>query len=297
MKMRPNPILIKLGYSDHDRLVIVHTDDIGMCNASVQAFIELTELRAISSAATMVPCSWFPKVAAYCRRHKDVDMGVHLTLTSEWETYRWSPISTTAVESGIIDPEGYFYRRSEDVQQNGNVNAVQAELTAQVERAKAAGIDITHLDTHMTSVAHPKFILGYIQLATENKVPCLFPRLDENGFIKLGLDQEAATFAARYVEVLEDQGIPLVDHGDGLDLDKPDHRLDYAKQKLSGLSSGITHFVIHPSIETPELIAITPDWKSRVADFDTFRDEKIRQHIANEGIHVIGYKDLRNLFK
>lgn len=295
--MKPNPVLKKLGYAEQDRLVIIHTDDIGMCNASVQAFIELSEYGLISSGATMVPCPWFPQVASFCRQNRSIDMGVHLTLTSEWNNYRWAPISTSNVSSGLIDDEGYFYKRSEDTQLFGNPEAAQSELTAQVERAILAGIEITHLDTHMSTVAHPKFIMAYVQLAIQNNLPFLFPRMDEAGFISLGLDQETATFAANYVSVLEDQGIPLVDHADGLDLDKPVGRLDYAKEKLSNLPSGITHFVIHPSEDTPELLAITPDWKSRVADFNTFRDEKIREHIKKEGLQVIGYKALKELIR
>jgi chitin disaccharide deacetylase len=293
--MQPNPVLKKLGYSNHDRLVIIHTDDIGMCNASIQAFIELIEAGIISSGATMVPCAWFPSVAAFCRENPKVDLGVHLTLTSEWDNYRWTPISTSSVESGMIDSDGYFYRRSEDVQLHGDPEAVQTELIAQVEKAKSARIEITHVDTHMGTVAHPRFVMGYIQLAIQNHIPFLFPRMDEAGFIRLGLDAETATFAARYVSVLEDQGVPLVDFADGLDLDKPAERLDYAKHKLSNLSSGITHFVIHPSKDTPELLAIAPDWRSRVADFNTFRDERIREHLIKDGINVIGYKALKEL--
>src|SRR4030043_269782 len=151
--MEPNPILKKLGFANNDRLVIIHTDDIGMCHASVQAYSELVDFGLISSAATMVPCSWFPQVALFCRQNAKVDMGVHLTLTSEWNTYRWSPISTHRLESGLIDSEGYFHRRSEDVQTSGDPEAVQIELQAQLDRAISAGISITHLDTHMLTVA------------------------------------------------------------------------------------------------------------------------------------------------
>ena len=86
--MNPNPILKRLGFTSADRLVIIHTDDIGMCQASIQAYADLWDFGLISSGATMVPCSWFPQTAAYCRAHLGVDMGIHLTLTSEWEGYR-----------------------------------------------------------------------------------------------------------------------------------------------------------------------------------------------------------------
>lgn len=223
--MNPNPILKRLGFSANDRLVIIHTDDVGMCQASIQAFSELFECGIISSGATMVPCSWFPQVALVCRQNPNVDMGVHLTLTSEWRTYRWSPISTRHHESGMIDVEGYFHRRSEDTQLKADPEAVQIELREQLTRAISAGITVTHLDTHMATVAHPKFINGYIQLARQNKLPFLFPRTDEAGFMQVGMDQVTASLAANLVGTLEEQGMPLVDHATGLDLAKPVDRL------------------------------------------------------------------------
>ena len=293
--MRANPILNKLGYSNDDRLVIIHTDDIGMCNASIQAYSDLLENGLVSSGATMVPCSWFPKVAEYCRRKSDVDMGVHLTLTSEWDNYRWAPISTGLRESGMVDEEGYFYRSTEEAQTHGDPEAVLVELQSQIDRAFSAGIQVTHIDTHMITVAHPKFVNSYIQLAIKHKLPFLFPRQDETGFKKLGIDTETAQLAAKLALSLEERGMPLVDHAAGLDLDKPNDRLEQAKQAISDLQPGITHFIIHPSIETNELKAITPDWQSRVADYHTFMNDEIRKYINKAGVQIIGYKTLKSL--
>ena len=294
--METNPILNKLGFSNRDRLVIIHTDDIGMCHASIQAYSELVEFGLISSGATMAPCSWFPQVATYCRQKPKVDMGIHLTLTSEWDSYRWSPLSTHSRDSGLIDSEGYFYRSSEEVQLHGKPESVEKELQAQVDRALTAGLDITHLDTHMNTVAHPKYILSYIQLAVQHKLPFLFPRLDEAGYTQLGMDAEIAAIAAGYVQTLEEQGIPLVDYVSGLNLDQPLSRLEQAKQALSELPAGITHFIIHPSIDTPELRAIAPDWQSRIADYQTFMDEDLRKFINKIGLQVIGDKPLKYIF-
>jgi len=293
--MNPNPILKNLGFSNYDRLVIIHIDDIGMCHASIQAYSELVDYGLISSGAAMVPCSWFPQVVTFCRQHPNVDMGVHLTLTSEWDNYRWSPISTRHIDSGMIDAEGYFYRTSEETQSNGDPESIQTELQIQLERAISSGIDVTHLDTHMNTVAHPKFVNSYVQLAINNRLPFLFPRQDEAGFRRLGMDPEIASIAASFVNYLEEKGIPLVDHAAGLDLDKPIERLEQAKRAMGELPIGITHFIIHPSIETPELLAITPDWQSRVADYKTFKDDKLRQYINDIGVHIIGYKTLKEL--
>jgi hypothetical protein len=293
--LNPNPVLKKLGFSNDDRIVILHTDDIGMCHASIQAYIELVEYGLISSGAVMVPCSWFPQVATFCRQSPKVDMGVHLTLTSEWNNYRWSPISTSDRDSGLIDTDGYLFRTSEEAQSMGDPYAVKLELQTQYERVISAGIEVTHLDTHMYTVAHLKFIDGYIQLALDNKIPFLFPRLDKHGFQQLGLVEDVAAMAANYVHILEDQGIPLVDNAAGLSLADHTNRLEQAKQNLKYLPSGITHFIIHPSIDTPELRAITPDWQCRVADYHTFMDDDLQKYIKDIGLQIIGYKSLKEL--
>lgn len=293
--MQPNPVLKKLGFTDNDRVVIIHTDDIGMCQASLSAFVDLWEFGLISSGATMVPCPWFPQIASYCRQHPEVDMGVHLTLTSEWDNYRWGPVSTRDPASGLLDGEGYFFRSSEEVQECGNAGAVQVEMQAQFNRARSAGIAPTHIDTHMGAVAHPKFISAYVQLALEQRLPVMVPRLDEAEFRQSGLDPEAAAIAAQFVQQLEAMEIPLLDGLAAMPLDQPDERIDQVKKALAGLPAGVTHFIIHPSSDTPELRAITSDWPSRVADYRAFTSEELRRYIQDCGVQVIGYRQLKEL--
>jgi hypothetical protein len=278
--------------------VIIHTDDIGMCQASVDAFRSLWSFGLISSGAVMVPCPWFPEAAAMCRDNPAMDMGVHLTLTSEWETYRWGPVSTRDPQSGLLDAEGFFPRRSEEVQASGDPAAAAAELQAQVARALAFGIAPTHADTHMGSVAHAKYIPSYIQVAQQFGLPPMLFRLDETGWQQLGMDAGTAAFAAQMMRQLEEMGLPLLDHIATLELDRAstvEERIAYAKEVLGGLPPGVTHFIIHPSTDTPELRAITPDWPRRVADYGAFMSEELRGWVRASGLHVIGYRALKDL--
>ncbi len=293
--MVPNPILRKLGLGDDERVAIIHTDDIGMCQASLSAWADLVDFGLVSSASTMVPCSWFPQVATYCRQRPQVDMGVHLTLTSEMPSYRWGPISTRNPASGLIDEEGYFYRRSEDVQDHGDPAAVRLELQAQVERALAAGIDVTHVDTHMGTVAHPKFASAYLEVALRHHLPSMALRLDEAGWRARGMEGETAASLASSVQQLEVQGLPLLDWFVMLPLDQPEDRVELAKRSFDALPPGLTHLAIHPSQDTPELRAIAADWPSRVADYRAFTSGELRDYIRSRGIQVIGYRALRGL--
>jgi len=293
--MQPNPVLRRLGCSDNDRLAIIHTDDIGMCLASVAAFSDLWDFGLISSGAVMVPCPWFLKAAEYARQHPDADLGVHITLTCEWKTYRWGPISTREPESGMVDEEGYFYHETAPAQAHGDPVYVQREMDAQVKRAMAAGIQPTHMDTHMGTVVSPKFMRGYFEVALAHRLPPMFFRKDENFWMAMGLDQHSAAAVVKLVQQFEAAGVPMLDHIAMLDLGRPEDRLEQAKQAIASLPPGVTHFIIHPSKDMPELREITPDWRARVADYETFMSESLREFVKNAGVQVIGYRALQEL--
>jgi predicted glycoside hydrolase/deacetylase ChbG (UPF0249 family) len=296
--MHPNPMLHKLGLAGADRVAIIHADDIGMCGATLDAFADLAGFGLVSCGALMVPCPWFPAVADYARGHPRADLGVHLTLNCEYTRYRWGPISTCDPASGLLDAEGYFFRRPQDTQMHADPGAVRAELRAQVQRSLAAGVDVSHVDTHMGTVAHRKFTAAYVGLAIEFHLPLMLMRYDEAGWRAQGLDAETATQAASAVNELEAAGVALVDHITGMPLDAPEDRLARAKAAFAGLPAGVTHFVIHPATDTPELRAIaTHDWPSRVGDYRTFMSEELARFVRGRGIHVIGYRALRGLMR
>ena len=294
--MLANPVLKKLGFSNDDRVIIIHTDDIGMCQASVDAFAEMVDFGLISSGAVMVPCPWFLEAANFAVSHPEADLGAHLTLTSEWQTYRWGPISTRDPETGLMDEQGFFHRRSEGVWEHASPEAVQVELEAQVTRALAEGINLTHIDTHMGSVAHPKFISTYVQLAMKFGLPLMIPRMDVPTIMaQQRVDEATAQLLAGTLQSLEEMGLPLLDGISGLELEHAENRFDQAKEALLALKPGVTHFIIHPSKDTPELRQITTSWDCRVADYKTFKSEATRDFIKNEGIQVIGYRALKEL--
>jgi len=296
--MNPNPVLRKLGFADTDRLVIFHIDDVGMSQSTLSAYHDLVEFGLISSAAVMVPCPWFPQAATYCRQNPKVDMGVHLTLTSEWDAFRWGPISTRDKASGLMDDEGYFPRRQPPIQEKADLDAVRAELRLQIQRALDAGIDVTHIDSHMFTLGHPRLIPIYVELAFEFRLPpSILLRGDEASDRAKGLDGEMLQMALKVCETLEGEGFPLLDHECGLALDKPEGRVEQAKQLLRKIPAGITHFYMHPTSDTPELRAHAPDWPSRVADYHAFMSSELRDFVHNEGIHVIGNRVLRDLLR
>lgn len=293
--MTINPLLKKLGFSENDRVVIFHADDIGMCQASQAAYEDLLPMGSISSAAVMVPCPWFPATAQYCwenqAKYPHLDMGVHLTLTSEWSNYRWGPVFTRDVRSGLLDVEGYFFRECEPVQENAMVTAVYQELTAQFDRAVAAGIKPTHIDSHMGCVFHPRLLPIYLQLSKDYDVPALMLRahsLEEEHF-------ESDDFAAfqKFLFELEATGFPMLDSLHVMSLDQPELRLEQAQQALDKLLPGVSYFIIHPSKDSTELRALAPDWACRVADYELFMSDAWQQVVEQSGVKVIGWQAIK----
>lgn len=292
-----NPALKKLGFSEQDKVVIIHTDDIGMFQATVPAYQSLLKVGLISSASVMVPCPWFPEVARVCREHAEVDMGVHLTLNSEWETYRWGPISTRQVDSGLLDEQGYFFSECEKTLQRADPGAVATELRAQVERALAAGIDVTHLDAHMGTVMYSPFLQLYIDLALEYHLPLFLLKSSAANLAHLGIEAEQVE---RWLQVwgeLEERGIPLFDNLKMLPLDDPTDHVSRTKTIIDRLQPGLTYLILHPCMDTPELRAGAPDWPSRVANYEAFSNPQLRDYVGQSGVQVIGYRELRELIR
>lgn len=295
--MKPNPLLNKLGYADTDRLVIIHTDDIGMCHASVQAFKDLWSVGGVTSGAVMVPCAWFPAAAKMCRANPEMDMGVHATLNAEWNSYRWAPVSDVGAGSGLRDEAGYFHDDPDNTSKLASVEDVEKEVNAQIEMALKAGIDVTHVDAHMGAVMHPKFIQTYIQAAGGRALPNMLPRLDAVGIEGMGISEADRVAYAPIMEMLEGIGVPTLNGIMSMPLDQPNGQMEIAKKLLGNLPVGISHFILHPSIDTPELRAIAPDWESRVANYETFMSDDLKKFIESENIQTTGYRAIRDAMR
>jgi hypothetical protein len=295
--MSPNPALKKLGLADADRAVIIHADDIGMCQATLPAIKDLFDFGLVSSAALMAPCPWFSQAAVLCREHPQWDVGVHLTLNSEWAGFRWAPLSTRDPASGLLDAAGYFFKDTESTQTHADVAAVERELEAQAACLLAAGLDITHMDTHMGCLGHHRFIPAYVQTALRHRVPPLASRHVHDGEWLFGADPETARLARQHAADLETRGVPVLDAIFAMPLDDHEHRLDVAKQMFDALPAGVSYLILHPVHDTPEIRAMTPDWRCRVADYETFSSAELRDYVRAQGIHVIGWRPLRDLLR
>jgi predicted glycoside hydrolase/deacetylase ChbG (UPF0249 family) len=287
---RSSAILNELGFDPHDRVVIVHADDVGMCQATLPAFAELLDFGLVTSGSVMVPCPWFLEAARWYSAQPNVDLGIHLTLTSEWPTYRWGPLSTRDMASGLLDNQGFFHPRRQSVVEHSSRDAVRAEMSAQVQAAKDAGIDVTHLDCHMYVGVDPKFLPDYIDLCITRWLPGVISRdwweSSNVAEVERGLSQ------------WEERGYPVFEKISVMGvLDRAADRVTQAKREFDAFPPGLSCLLIHPAVDTPELRAITPDWKLRVADYQVFSSPELREHLRRTGIQMIGYQALRRAMR
>jgi chitin disaccharide deacetylase len=292
-----NPALQKLGFDARDRVVVIHADDIGMCQAGLAALAELLDFGLVSSAAVMVPCPWFPQAAAFCRERPGIDVGVHLTINAEWDAYRWGPVSTRDPASGLLDDQGYFHNNTEATDEHADPEAVAAEIRAQVDRARKFGIEPTHVDAHMGAAVRPRFVRSYVEVALEHRLPLLFLRPDEHALLARGFAPEHVGLALGLGRELEERGVPLFDAVMMMPLHDASERVAVAKKMVDDMLPGLTMLLLHPAQDTPELRSMAPDWECRVADYQAFQSPELRDHVQRTRTQVIGYRPLRDLMR
>lgn len=173
------PDLRKLGHPEDTKLLILHADDAGLCHSVNRATISAFERGAITSASVMVPAPWFPEMAEFSRRNPQYDIGLHISLTSEWKLLRWRPVSPTDQVPSLVDPQGFLWGRlgpnSKALNsQHAQAEDVEKEIRAQIDRASAFGIRPTHMDSHQGIVfQNPEFYAAFRKLAVGYGIPYL----------------------------------------------------------------------------------------------------------------------------
>src|SRR5947209_8368393 len=162
----------RLGYTPGAKLLIVHADDLGVAHSVDAASVKAFESGLVTSGSIMVPCPWFPEIAAYARSNPEADLGLHLTLTSEWSLYRWGPVLSKERAPTLFDQSGYFYATEDVAAAHIAAREAEAEIRAQIERARAYGIQPTHLDSHMGTLYQNKELFDVLlRVARDNGLP------------------------------------------------------------------------------------------------------------------------------
>lgn len=273
------------------RSVIIHADDAGMSHSVNLATIEAMEKGIVSSASIMVPCPWFKEIAAYAKAHPEKDFGIHLTLNSEWDNYRWGPVASRDKVPSLLDKEGYLRDNVVEVAAFAKADEVATELRAQVKRALEFGVPVTHLDTHMGAVvSRPDLVDVYVNLGIEFKIPVFFIR-DLSAVTSIpGLKARGEECIRR----LEAAGLPVLDTMTQYYVND-----DFAKQKerylkaIADTGPGVHYLIIHCGRDDDELRAITSSWRIRDNDRRIFIDPEMIEAVRKTGVEIVTWKQVR----
>ena len=283
----PGNLAQRLGYPTDAKLLIIHADDIGVSHSADRASFDALKRVAATSGSIMVPCPWFPEVVSWARENPEADLGIHFTLTAEWTSYRWGPLAPRDQVASLLDPSGYLWLQAGPVAK-ARPEEVEKEMRAQVEMALKSGIPISHFDSHMGTVFTPPMFPIYVKLAREYRVPFFCPRA-------------AATqpFAADLLK----QDDPLMDAMAMVNANvKPEAWPAFYEDVLRNLKPGLTYLIVHLGYNDAELQAVMTEeapfaaaWRQR--DFDVLTSAAFARAIKDNGVTLVGWKDIKKLMK
>ena len=277
----------RLGYPRDAKLLILHADDLGFSHSADAASFDALDKGAISSASIMIPTPWITEVAAYARAHPDADLGLHLTLTSEWETYRWGPTASRDAVPSLLDPDGTLPNEDSIVARRANAADVERELRAQIDRALALGIRPTHVDSHMGALfTTPALLAAYVKVAHNYHLPFLAMKTNP--------------FGGGQPMPLAPTDIPL----DAVIVASPDipreKWKDFYLNAIANLKPGITEIIVHLGHDDAELQAVTVNhepygsaWRQR--DYEVVNSPEFKKALKDNNVIVIKWKDLKKL--
>jgi predicted glycoside hydrolase/deacetylase ChbG (UPF0249 family) len=244
--------------------LVVQADDLGMCRA-VNEGIELARTDGVlTQTSVMAPTPWFAEGAAMAKR-VGIPTGLHLTLTCDWQYYRWSPLTAGTT---LRDPDGTF-KSTVAAAKDDDADEAIAEGHAQIDRAEACGLELSYVDPHMGISQVPAYEAACARLNTKFMYPGVNPHFVFDSIIYLS------------VQTRKDRGGWFANH-------------------LEQLAPG-THMVqSHAAVASAELRAMEPEdsdiyfWaeSTRVPDLEALCAPEVRKVIESRDIELISVRDL-----
>ncbi|MEN8125700.1 MAG: polysaccharide deacetylase family protein [Bacteroidota bacterium] len=278
----------RIGFDKNTKFLIIHADDIGLAHSVNTAAIKAFEGSGINSASIMVPCPWFPEIAAYAKGHTEYDFGLHLTLNSEWKNYRWGGVLPASEIPSLLDKNNFFYRSVQEIVDNADLKEVEKELIAQVERALAFGVKPTHLDNHMGSLfSTPELFQIYLKIGKIYDLPVFIPMVAKKRYPEL-------------MKLIDEQKV-IVDNYMMMETNRPATEWnDYYINIIQQLKPGLNELIVHLAIDNSEMQAVMIDhtdfgstWRQN--DLNTMMSKEFKKALKNYNIKLITWKEISYL--
>jgi len=282
----------RLGWPKGSKVVVMHIDDVGMSRSSNLGTIKSMTEGVANSCSVMMPCAWVSEYVRHLKEHPETDAGLHLTLTSEWRSYRWGPLAGKPAVPGLVDSEGCMWGSVMAVNLNASADEVETEIRAQLDRALTMGFTPTHMDSHMGTLFSPKFVDRYIKVGIDTQIPVMFP----GGHLQfIGKN---APVTLEYIQLkaqqLWDAGLPVFDDvfNDSYGW-KREEKTDRYIEVLKTMKPGLLYFINHATDPTCEFEFISDSGPSRAGDMEAMVDPRLRQAIADEKVILTTMRELK----
>ncbi len=263
-------------------------DDLAAAQAINAATFKAFGGGLVNSGSIMVPCPWLPEVAAYARARPEADLGLHLTLTSEWKTYRWGGVLSKDRAPTLYNADGYLYPTETEAAARVDVREAEAEVRAQIARARAFGIRPTHLDSHMRTLytTRPLFEM-LLRVGREERLPVMVSRewFAQAPFLPAALGPEGV----------------VLDRVVGADPSvSPERWNEFYADVIKNLKPGVTELIVHLAYDDEEMRAVAldhPNWGSawRQRDFDFVTGEAFRRLLKEHNVRLITWREIGKL--
>jgi predicted glycoside hydrolase/deacetylase ChbG (UPF0249 family) len=276
----------RLGHPANSKLLILHADDLGVAHSENAASLDALDKGVINSASIMIPTPWVTEVAEYAKAHPNADLGLHLTLTSEWATYRWGSTAPRDQVPSLHDPDGTLPRDTRTVVTRAKLDEVEKELRAQIDRAYAIGIRPTHVDSHMGALFNsPELMATYVKVARSYKLPFLASIASPRpGTMSVVTKADVVPDTV----IIADESVPT------------DRWKQFYLDAVNGLKPGLTELIVHLGYDDSELRAVTVNhdaygaaWRQR--DYDVLNSAEFKKALKDNNVVLVTWKELGRL--
>lgn len=288
----------KLGFQKGERVLILHADDMGMVQEANDATIFLLENGFIQSASAMPACPAYEEAIQWAIENPQYDVGMHLTLTSEWRRYRWGPVADASKVPGLVDPDGYLWPRVPDVVMNASSREVEIELRAQIEKTLEMGFQPTHMDTHMGTVfGSPDFTRVYLDLAEEYNIPAMIIDISNSGLVD-EYRESGFPVTDGLLQIIDDYSLPKLDYfGSVPKADSYEELREKFFEQIRSLKPGLTEIIFHPQYATEFSKTISGSWQQRAWEVELFADPVVQDFLRDEGLVFTNWREIMKRFE
>jgi len=289
----------KLGFPKGKKVILLHIDDVGMCPEANQSTISYIEKGFLNSAAVMMPCPNANTMIQWANAHPKADVGLHLTLTSEWKTHRWGSISDPTNVPGLIDPFGKLWPEVPDVIAHASAKEVEMEIRAQIEKSIALGHRPTHIDTHMgTLYGTEGYVKAFLKVAEEYHIPGNIIDLSNPAIADAYRKTRTWPINEDIINAITEYKMPKLDNFTSV---QPGETYELKRENfftlIKGLNEGLTEIIFHPSTPTENLKSITGTWQQRGWEGDLFADPVVIKFLKDQGVIITDWKEIMKRFE